>query len=313
MFEIASISIYNAGMSRNLDIALLRSFAAVADSASMTVAANRLNLTQGAVSQQIKRLEDVVGGSLFERDRRGLKLTDLGERLFAKARRLLSLNDEIWADLVAETVTGRLRLGVPYDLVDTCLTPVLKAYIEAHPQVDISLISNTSPQLAAALGAGEVDLAIIEEPVDRNMAGHKTVGVKQANGECLAIERLVWVGARGGEAHRKRPLPLSLVSDTCAFRPFVLGALQERDLAWRTVFENGIDATRAIVRTDLAVTAWLTPTVPADLAILGPEAKLPELPSFAINLYLPRNGASKAAQEFARHLRDSFARQRPAA
>jgi len=308
MFEMISISIYNADMSRNLDIALLRSFAAVADSASMTVAANRLNLTQGAVSQQIKRLEDLVGGSLFERDRRGLKLTDLGERLFGKARRLLNLNDEIWADLSAETVTGRLRLGVPYDLVDTCLTPVLKAYAEAHPGVDISLVSNTSPKLAAALAAGEVDLAIIEEAV-----GQKTIGTKQAAAECLSIERLVWVGAKGGEAYRKRPLPLSLVSDTCAFRPFVLGALQERDLAWRTVFENGIEATRAIVRTDLAVTAWLTPTVPADLAILGPEAGLPDLPGFAINLYLPRNNASKPAQEFARYLRESFTRQRPAA
>lgn len=56
-----------------------------------------VHLTQGAVSQQIRRLEETLGRSLFERDRRGLRLTLSGERLFELAKRLLSQNDEIWA------------------------------------------------------------------------------------------------------------------------------------------------------------------------------------------------------------------------
>lgn len=80
---------------RNLDTALLRAFTTVAETTSMTVAANGLHLTQAAVSQQIKRLEELFGCILFERDRRGMRLTDEGERLFGKAKRLLSLNDEI--------------------------------------------------------------------------------------------------------------------------------------------------------------------------------------------------------------------------
>ena len=59
-------------MARNLDITLVRTFVTAADSASMTVAANSLHLTQGAVSQQIRRLEEALGCTLFERDRRGL-------------------------------------------------------------------------------------------------------------------------------------------------------------------------------------------------------------------------------------------------
>ncbi|HVI86999.1 MAG TPA: LysR substrate-binding domain-containing protein [Dongiaceae bacterium] len=293
-------------MIRNLDTALLRSFIAVADSASMTAAANGLNLTQGAISQQIKRLEESLGSALFERDRRGLKLTPAGERLFGKAKRLLSLNDEICTDFNGETVNGRVRIGMPYDLVETRLAPVLKAFAEAYPQVEISLTCNTSPQLRTALTEGLIDLAIIEEPVGPGSAVDKT-------GECLGIERLVWVGAKGGLAHRRQPLPLSLVSDTCAFRPVVLKALQQASIDWRTVFENGIEATRAIVRSDLAVTAWLTSTVPADLAVLGRESGLPDLPSFAINLHLPKHGTNKAAAEFTRHLRDGFAQQRSAA
>lgn len=302
MFAMVDISIYNERMTRNLDTALVRTFVTVADMASMTAAANALHLTQGAVSQQVRRLEETFGCSLFERDRRGLRLTRSGERLFDKARRLLNLNDEIWTEMVGSTVAGQVRLGVPYDLVGTLLAPVLKAYAEAYPQVEISLVCSSSPELAAALAAGTIDLAVIEERVG------------PTSGECLAVDRLVWVGAKGGVARAKRPLPVSIVADTCAFRPAVLAALNEHGLEWRSVFENGnIDATTATVRSDLAVTAWLASTVPADLDILALDAGLPPLPNFAINLHLPRHGAGPAALEFARHIRDGLGRQRQAA
>ncbi|MES0091424.1 LysR family transcriptional regulator [Mesorhizobium sp. M0030] len=289
-------------MIRNLDTALIRTFVTVADKASMTAAANALHLTQGAVSQQIKRLEEALGCSLFERDRRGLRLTRPGERLFGKGKRLLGLNDEIWAEMAGTEVAGQVRLGVPYDLVGTLLAPVLKAYAETYPQVEISLLCAASPDLAAALAAGTIDLAVIEERVGPSA------------GECLAIDRLVWVGAKGGVARAKRPLPVSIVADTCAFRPVVLSALNEHGLEWRTVFENGnIDATTATVRSDLAVTAWLASTVPADLDILAFDAGLPPLPNFSINLHLPRFGAAPAAQEFARYIRDGLERRAVAA
>jgi DNA-binding transcriptional LysR family regulator len=286
-------------MMRNLDTTLVRSFVTAADNASMTAAANALNLTQGAVSQHIRRLEDSLGCALFERDRRGLRLTPTGERLFGKAKRFLSLNDEIWGEMAGDAPKGRLRLGVPYDLVGAWLAPALKAYAEACPQIEISLACASSPELTGLLASGEIDLAVIEEPVGPSA------------GECLAIERLVWVGARGGGAHLKRPLPLSMVSETCAFRPVILASLRDHGFAWRTVFESGtIEATRATVQADLAVTAWLAATVPADLAILGAEDGLPPLPSFAINLHLPPHEAGAAAREFARHIRRDLARHR---
>ncbi|RVB61327.1 LysR family transcriptional regulator, partial [Mesorhizobium sp. M7A.F.Ca.CA.004.06.1.1] len=74
-------------MIRNLDMALIRTFITVADKASMTAAANALHLTQGAVSQQVKRLEEALGSSLFTRDRRGLRLTRAGEQLFGRGKR----------------------------------------------------------------------------------------------------------------------------------------------------------------------------------------------------------------------------------
>lgn len=286
---------------RNLDIELLRAFVAVADHGSMTVAGNVLHLTQSAISQQIMRLERRLGQELFRRERRGLKLTAAGDRLLPKARRLIGLNNEIWTEMTARC-EGALRLGVPYDLVGTSLAPVLKRFAEARPLVEISLVCAASPALLAALERGEVDIALVEEPLGAH------------GGECLGIERLVWVGARAGNAHRKRPLPLSLVAEGCAFRPAVTAALEAQGYDWRSVFENGnLDATTATVRTDLAITAWLACTVPAELDILGPEDGLPELPPFAITLHLPRSQPSEAALELARHLRGGLLRSRQAA
>lgn len=277
---------------RNVDTSLLRTFVTVADTASMTAAANALHLTQGAVSQQIKRLEDLFACALFERERRGLKLTGSGERLVGRAKRLLAMNDEIWAEMTTPDFTGSLRLGVPVDLVSTHAMPVLKHFTQSFPQVEVSLVCEPSPQLMEAAVAGQIDLAIAEQPLD------------QASGECLAVERLVWVGSKDGEAHRKRPLPVSVVSDACAFRPTMLAALRAQGLEWRALFENGsVEATMAAVKLGLAVTARLGSTVPADLIVLPPEAGLPDLPNFAITLHVPRSGVSAAAREMIGFLR----------
>src|SRR5258706_513526 len=118
-------------MVRNLDTAVLRTFLGVADAASMTSAAAALNLTQAAVSQQIKRLEESFGAQLFERDRRGMKLTHAGERLFGKARKFVALNDEIFSDMTAPTEECEVRFGGPYALVNTALAvmPLMRSTV----------------------------------------------------------------------------------------------------------------------------------------------------------------------------------------
>lgn len=281
-------------MTRNLDIALLRTFVAVADHANMTVAGNALHLTQSAVSQHIARLEELTGG-LFTRERRGLRLTPTGERLLGKARQLLALNDELWSDMKNSIVDERLRLGAPYDLV-TRLAPILKAYADSHPLVEILLFCAASPELRAATAEGEVELALIEEPLG------------PSHGERLAVDHLVWVGAKAGIAHQKKPLPVSMVAETCAFRSAVFDALRDRNVEWRTMLKSGsFDATIATVRSDLAVTACLATTVPPDLDILPPTTGLPELPTFAINLHVPKGHIVPSAIELARHIRDGLA------
>lgn len=280
-------------MPRHLDINLLRTFVAIHERGSMTAAATSLHLTQGAISQQIKRLEEMFETPLFERRHRRLHLTGAGDRLLMKARALLELNDEVWADMTGRTISGPVRFGVPYDLMGQALASALKAFEVAWPDVEVSLTCAASADLLAALERGEIDLALIEEPVTNASQGRFSV-------QCLSVERLVWVGASGGNAFSKQPLPVSLVAPTCAFRPAIVAALKSQERAWRTVYESGnIEATCATVRADLAVTAWLAFTVPNDLQILSAKSGLPDLPPFAINLYQRHDETSLAASELA--------------
>ena len=287
-------------MIRNLDTAVLRTFLSVAETRSMTAAAGALHLTQAAVSQQIKRLEEMFGTQMFERDRRGMKLTAAGERLFGKARKFVALNDEIVAEMTAPAEEGEVRFGLPFDLVNTYLPPVMKNFAKAYPRVKISLVSMPSMKLREALRSGDIDLALIE---DRNPA---------PDDEVLAIDRLVWVGAKAGEAHLKRPLPVSFGSEACVFKPAVIDALNAAGIEWWAISEIGnIEALNATVYIDLAVTTLLRGTVPPTLQVLPPSSGLPSLPPFSVCLHVRRN-ASKIAAALAEHIRTGLGQSQAA-
>ncbi|WP_410595616.1 LysR family transcriptional regulator [Amycolatopsis sp. lyj-23] len=281
-------------MSTDLDLALLRTFVLVAQRGSMTSAGNVLKITQGAVSQQMNRLESKLGCTLFVRDRRGLRLTRDGDRLLGRAQSLLSLHDEIRAEMTTNRMAGRVRLGVPFDLVGTLLPPAISSFATDHPDVELSLACASSTELLTAVEEGTVDLAVVEVPVG-SPARH------------LRAERLVWAGAPGGIAHRATPLPVSLVSDACAFRPLVLNALRAHSAPWRSLFENGtFEAALATARMDLAVTVALESCVPADLHVIPPGPDLPELPLIGVDLRFSSRPANAAVEDLAHRITETL-------
>lgn len=286
-------------MPHNLDVSLLRAFVAVVDAGGMTAAGGVLNLTQAAVSQQIKRLEDVFGEELITRERRGMKLTSAGERLFGRAKRLLALNDEIWAEMTTPVYEGEVRLGIPSDIITTYLPAFLKGFARRYPKVQVCLRSGSSAKLRSELVAGKVDVVLATELAC------------DPEGENLITDRLVWVGAPGGEAARQRPLPVSIGCSDCAFRAPVREALQQAGIEWRSVSEvTNTTAQVATIAADIAVMAWMASTVPEGLEVLGRDSGLPPLPPFTVNLYLPKNGGSAIVQELARHIRQALAAPR---
>lgn len=279
----------------NIDTALLRSFVAVAEAGSVTSAAHQLHLTQAAVSQQLKRLEDQLELALFRREGRGLVLAHGGERLLSPAKRLLTLNDELWQLARSPEVAGEVRLGVPHDLVAAYVPPILKRFDRAWPRVQVTLVSTTSRDLLAAMGAGAVDLCLTTEQ-----------GVRPG-GETLMQERLVWAQVKAGTAARKEPLPLAVGGEDCGFRAPALRALADAGRDFRIVCHSSdVQPLLASVDADLAVTALLPGALPASLEPVEPVLRLPALPVFAVNLYVRAGNRTTAIEAMAAQIRRHF-------
>ena len=285
-------------MSRDIDIGLLRAFVAVVDTGSVTGAARLLNRTQAAVSQQLKRLEEHLGTVLFERRHKRLLLGPAGERLLGAAQRLVALNDETWGAMTTPEFQGEVTLGVPTDIVPTYIPPILRRFTTAWPQVRVTLRTGNSHRLLEAFDHGEIDLTMTTDTAS------------DGRSELLRLDRLVWVGAPGGKAHTLTPLPIAAGDTSCRFRPIVLEAMRKVGRTWRLVIEvSNQVAQDAAVRADIAVAPSLRDSVPDFLKLIGPEAGLPDLPEFMINLYTPPAGTNEIADELARHIRAEFSRR----
>ncbi len=289
-------------MIRNIDIGLLRTFITVSETGGMTSGGRILNLTQAAVSQQIKRLEDLFQVELFSRNGRQLDLTPAGERLLGNARRILALNDELWGLMTSPDFEGEIRLGVPHDIVRPFMPSILRSFSTTWPRVRVTLICETTPQLLGLLKDGKIDLTLTTEAVPGEPH------------ELLLGDPLVWVGARDGDAHLRDPLPISLGHETCAFRAAAVKALTEAGRNWSLICQvSDMGPLTATLEADLAIAPFLTQTVPDNVVILDKATGLPTLPSYYINLRLPPAGLSDIAAELADHIRKGFAARYPRA
>ncbi len=282
-------------MSRDLDISVLRAFSAVVETGSVTAASRLLNRTQAAVSLQIKRLEESIHQQLFDRGHRRLTLTPAGERLIAQAQRIVAMNDELMTQMTTPEFEGEIRFGVPTDIVQTYIPPILRRFSKAWPRVRLAPRLGNSFHLLDQFRHGDLDLSLT---TDTRLG---------AGGETLRVDRLVWVGALGGTAHRETPIPLAVGDTSCRFRPSVIDALRKVGRDWRFVLEvSNQVAQDATVSAGIAVGASLRDSVPDFLEELGSESGLPPLPEYQINLYVPKVGLNPLADELARHIRQDF-------
>lgn len=280
---------------RNIDLQLLRSFRATASTGNMTRAANLLNVSQGAVSQQIKKLEDQLGCKLLDRDKSGITLTRDGEKLFNRAQELLVLNDQIFKDMTEEEFSGRLNLGVPLDLVNSQLPITLRHFAENYPDVDINLICATSLELQQQFEEGALDITLREE-VSRDENNHP-----------IFQDQLVWITAKNAKAHLQDPLPLSIASTDCVFRHPTTTTLDLCGRRWKRVYEsNNIDAVQAMIRMDLAVGVYLQSFVPATLNSFIEAEGFPKLPKFSITLAVAKGPNQNLADLLADYIRRGF-------
>lgn len=281
-------------MALNLDLAALRALVAVAEMGGVTRAAAQLNLTQSAVSLQIKRLEETLDQCLIERAGRGVALTLQGEQLVGYARRLLALNDQIVARMSPTAPDTEIRLGVPCDLLHLHVPAAMRAFGAARPDVRVVLLSEPSAVLREQLDSGAIDIILTTE---------RDPG---PGAETLATLPLVWIGAPGGRAWHRRPLPLGTVFG-CAFTRAAIEALSGAGFDWSIAADASKVAVDGSVAADLAIHMMLRGTIPAGFEIIDHRGALPPLPPFLVNLYVTQGPRRAHAEPLAEALRQNFA------
>ncbi len=282
-------------MARNLDLTALRSFVAVADAGGVTRAAGFLNLTQSAVSMQIKRLEEALDLPLLDRSARKVGLTASGEQLLSYARRMLSLNDEVFGRLTHDAFEGEVVLGVPHDIVYPAIPQALQRFNAEYPRMRVTLLSSFTRGLKAQFARGECDVIMTTED-----------GL-EPGGETLAQLPLVWVGAPGGSAWKQRPLRLAF-EHNCIFRTGVQAALDAAGIGWTMAVESDSSRTiEASVAADLAVHAALLGTEPPQLERIVHGGALPDLATTKVNLYVADPAHSPAVQILGDLIRRAYA------
>ena len=281
-------------MRRNLDMTALRSFVAVAESGGVTKAAYFLNLTQSAVSMQLKRLEQGLNLGLFDRGGRTIGLTTSGEQLLGYAKRMLALNDEIYGRLTAQQYEGEVVLGVPHDILYPAIPQVLQRLSAAYPRVKVRLISSFTTMLRDTFARGEAEIILTTE----DMVGE--------GGETLANRPLIWVGAPGGQAWKQRPLRLAHERE-CIFRQGAQRRLDEAGIPWEMAVES--DSTRSTevtVSADLAVHTMIEGTEPQHFERIAHGGSLPDLRRVNLNLYVSPLAEGPVIAEMASLIRQAY-------
>lgn len=270
---------------KNLSIRRLRSFLAVAEMGSVTAAAKLLNQTQGALSQQLSKLDEEFSASLFERKASGLKLSQTGEDIYRRAKDLVQSHDELAASSEKSDLKGKISIGFPLDLSGKELVArVIRTFMKSHPDVTVQISYESSITLRKNIKDGTLDLALIEEHPD------------MSTGLVLYQERLIWIGALNGKSYIEKVLPISLVSESCVYRPYVLNGLEKIKRPWKRIFEsNSYEGTIAMIRMDLAVGIVLASALPNGCTELDSSTGLPRLPEFSISL-ISSGGLSPSAK-----------------
>lgn len=209
-----------------LDPRLLRSFVAIVEAGSFTLAAERLNMTQSTISQQLARLEQVVGRVLVERAARPVEPTTAGERLLGYARRILSLQQEAETALGDPAGTASIRIGVPEDIVSASMAEVLRDFAQRHREIRLDVTAGLSRDLTRRYRDGEFDIVIVKESL--------------ASADCRATfpEAIAWFESAGASGDWPDPIPLVAFSPGGLYREAMFGRIEHEERRWYIAFSG---------------------------------------------------------------------------
>lgn len=244
-------------MSRLLSADALSTMVALADAGTFAAAAEQMHLTQAAISQQVKKLEEQLDQPLFKRVGRRMVLTEAGLLLVAHARKILAAQQEAVLALKGHQADGVVRLGVPQDYAEDMLPETLRRFSSRYPRIRLEVRVDKNQTLLQEMKDARLDIVLV-------LADAEKIDAKpllKPDVDWLAAEDFEWDDG---------PLPLVLIDAPCIFRTRALDALQRDGIAHRIAYSTAsLAGARAAVAAGLGVMARIHTRRDASLGIVN--------------------------------------------
>ncbi len=260
------IYLMNKNERSQLDSNLLRTFVEIADCGNLTQAASRLNRSQSAISVQLRRLEEELNVSLFERSAKGMRVSLHGEKLMPLARCVLSDIDKLQA-LFTTPLKGRIRVGIPDDFEENVLERTLATFAHNHPGVEIAASSGCTANFPEAIRKGDLDIAVCS-------------GTDNVQGDVFLQQNMVWAASKTLFINQSDAVPLAVINHRCWMGELPKKVLEQHERPYEIAFEcSGLSSQKAAIRAGFSIGILLENNLEDDMKVLSIHDGFPPLPT----------------------------------
>ena len=284
----------------SLNSDLLRAFVMIAEQGHLTLASERLNRTQSALSVQLKKLEPGLPATLFERHAKGMKLTPDGEKLLPIAQGILTDLHRAQA-LFEHPLRGKVRVGIPDHYDDMVFERVLSDFGKSHPLLDIFVKSGCSSGFPAAVNDGRLDVAV-------------GAATEPGPHEILEIEATLWAESESFDCDPDEPVPLAVLDRGCWWSKLPVVALSKQERAFNVKFKSeSFSNLRCAIRAGLAIGVLPARAIQSGMRVSGPQRNLPPLPAMTRSLMVSPDAPCEITGAIAAALRQGLVNSNAAA
>jgi DNA-binding transcriptional LysR family regulator len=270
--------------SMHLEIDVLKTFIAVAETGSVKFAAERVSRSPAAVSMQMKKLEQLIGMPVFHRAEGAMRLSDTGDKLMPHAYRIVEANHTALSAMLCPDIDGMVRVGLCLENIETQMPEILAGFSRAHPGITVTTNAGDSQDLAAMLTADVLDIAIL------------TIGGNVAYLEqdrLLYEQPLAWATHKNSQRLDERPLKVAVAPIGCPWRDAALDALKRAGIEYQVAYLSNVSESQlAAVRADLAVAALPASRISNSTHPICANDDLPTLPYTKMVLRLSDNSGA---------------------
>lgn len=283
---------------RRFDLELLNTLSTVAETGSLSAAALRLSRSQSAVSEQIRKLEESCGLTLFLRGKKGATLTPAGERLLGHTRKLLLLNDLAYQDMQGVSLSGDLRLAITDYFRPADLAKILKRLRDQYPALRLHVSVRKSALIEQSASLGDFDIGLSMRRIGEAPFNSEPEDDRSFDSIPIRREQLLWVAAPTFEMQGADALPVIALPDTCSMQRYMLARLQESNIRYFIAHSaSGVGGLQSALSAGLGVSCLNASAVPPDVGVFRGVNGLPRMPDVEFNLIAARLGDDTLAAE----------------